>query len=75
MFLEVRRHDALRSRYPGFVSFKTASPIHYPLRWLRDALIRMSLDQGVTEMWASDLAPAMPDIIFSFMAVRPTERH
>lgn len=35
----------LTQRYPGFSSFKTLTSIHYEHRWMRDALIVMSLDQ------------------------------
>lgn len=42
--------SVLLDRYPGFQSFKTTTPIHYPRRWIRDALIQASLDRDVTAL-------------------------
>ena len=35
------------TRYPGFTSFKTSTPIHYRKRWFRDGLIDATLDESV----------------------------
>ena len=40
----------LSERYPGFNSFKTLAPIHYPKRWFRDALIQTTFDTSVMSL-------------------------
>ncbi len=40
----------LRARYPGFVSFCNRQPIHYPFRWMGDALAQTVLDPMVREV-------------------------
>lgn len=45
-----RALSELESRYPGFSSFKTDAPVHYPRRWHRDALIQATLDRAVTRI-------------------------
>lgn len=35
---------------PGFRSFKTTVPIHYPQRWHRDLLIQATLDPAITRI-------------------------
>lgn len=47
----------LTTRYPGFHSFKTARPIHYRQRWLRDALIQATLDPHTVELSPSSTSP------------------
>ena len=65
--------DNLSQRYPGFLSFKTSGSIHYRHRWFRDPLILSALDPLVTDMWASDLAPVLPGVDFTFMTIRATK--
>lgn len=40
----------IASRYPGFSSFKTLAPIHYPRRWHRDALIQATLNGSIRSL-------------------------
>lgn len=46
----VRPASANNTRHPGFMSFKTARPIPYALRWHRDLLIQVTLDPAIDEI-------------------------
>jgi hypothetical protein len=37
-------------RYPGFLCFKSTEAIHYPKRWIRNALIQAALDASTEEV-------------------------
>lgn len=45
MYSPATDHD---TKYPGFVCFKSQSPVHYPHRWQRDALIQAALDPAIS---------------------------
>ncbi|CAN7550668.1 hypothetical protein [Devosia sp. LjRoot3] len=38
----------LVQRYPGFHSWKSVSPVHYPRRWQRAVLVQAALDPTIT---------------------------
>lgn len=60
--------SADNSRYPGFVSFKTLVPIHYPKRWMRTALIRATLAPDLIGLapCPDDFPFTKPEIQFAF---------
>jgi len=62
-------NTAEMDRYPGFSSFKTLAPIHYPRRWMRTALIRATLAPAVVAMAPCPTGPHFPpEVDFSFIA-------
>ena len=66
----------LLDRHPGFRCFKTAAPIHYPSRWMRDALIQAVLDPDIETMSPSSTPiHALPTpILFAFRTIRRGRR-
>ena len=54
------------SRSPGFHSFKSLGPVHYPRRWQRDALIQAALDPVVTAIGPLDVELIRPPVEFGF---------
>jgi hypothetical protein len=64
-------HVAARTRYPGFTSFKSEAPIHYPRRWHRDALIQAALDPTISSLRPTPfpLADLPTPAEFAFLAV------
>jgi len=59
MFVPSTSQPALSStdgQRPGFHSFKTSAPIHYPHRWHRDALIQLTLDPSITALAPSPIS-------------------
>lgn len=60
---------APKDRYPGFSSFKTLAPIHYPQRWMRTALIKATLSIDVHAMAPCPEALHFPPgVEFSFVS-------
>jgi len=59
---------------PGFSSFKTATPITYPGRWPRDALIQSTLDPSIAsiEPWLRPLSGSGYN--FAYVCITAAER-